>query len=154
AFLGIEVDPAHVQRRIATGYLDTMATKLDEAWSLVTAARNQKRPISVGLVGNCADVLPEMVRRGWIPDMLTDQTSAHDPLNGYIPRGLTLDEAAKLRSSDTQSYINRSIESIAIHVQSMLEMQKRGAVTFDYGNNIRTMAYEGGVEDAYNFPGF
>jgi len=154
AFLGIEIDPARVQRRIATGYLDTMVHNLDEAWSLVTTARDQKRSLSVGLIGNCADVLPEMVQRGWIPDMLTDQTSAHDPLNGYIPGGLSLDEAARLRSSDSTSYIKRSIESIAIHVQAMLDMQKRGAVTFDYGNNIRTMAYEGGVKNAYDFPGF
>jgi len=154
AFLGVEIDPARVQRRIATGYLDTMARNLDEAWNLVTTAREQKRALSVGLVGNCADVLPEMVQRGWIPDMLTDQTSAHDPLNGYLPHGLSLDEAARLRSSDPESYIKRSIESIAIHVQAMLDMQKRGAVTFDYGNNIRTMAYEGGVKNAYDFPGF
>ena len=154
AFLGVEVDPARIERRIATGYLDTMSPNLDEAWKLVTAARDQKRAISVGLVGNCADVLPEMVRRGWIPDLLTDQTSAHDPLNGYIPRGLTLDEAASLRQSDSQGYIKRSIESMAIHVQAMLDMQNRGAVTFDYGNNIRTMAHEGGVRNAYDFPGF
>jgi urocanate hydratase len=154
AFLGVEIDPARVQRRMATGYLDTLAHHLDEAWNLVTTARDQKRPLSVGLLGNCADVLPEMVRRGWIPDMLTDQTSAHDPLNGYVPRGLSLDEAAKLRSSDPESYTKRSIESIAVHVQAMLDMQKRGAVTFDYGNNIRTLAYEGGVKNAYDFPGF
>jgi urocanate hydratase len=154
AFLGVEVDPARIYRRIATGYLDTLATRLDEAWNLVTTARDQNRPISVGLVGNCADILPEMVRRGWIPDVLTDQTSAHDPLNGYIPSGLTLDQAAQLRASDPQQYINRSIESIALHVQAMLDMQARGAITFDYGNNIRTMAYEGGIKNAYDFPGF
>ena len=154
AFLAVEVDPARVQRRIATGYLDCMAKTLDEAWSLVTTARDQKRALSVGLVGNCADVLPEMLRRGWIPDMLTDQTSAHDPLNGYIPGGLSLDEAATLRESDPQTYVKRAIESIAMHVRAMLDMQKRGAVTFDYGNNIRTMAYEGGVTNAYDFPGF
>jgi urocanate hydratase len=154
AFLGVEIDPARVQRRMATGYLDTLAQNLDEAWNLVTTARDQERPLSVGLLGNCADVLPEMVRRGWIPDMLTDQTSAHDPLNGYVPRLLSLDEAAKLRSSDPESYTKRSIESIAVHVQAMLDMQKRGAVTFDYGNNIRTLAYEGGVKNAYDFPGF
>jgi urocanate hydratase len=154
AFLGVEIDPARVQRRMATGYLDTLAQNLDEAWKLVTTARDQERPLSVGLLGNCADVLPEMVRRGWIPDMLTDQTSAHDPLNGYVPRGLSLDEATKLRSSDPESYTKRSIESIAVHVQAMLDMQKRGAVTFDYGNNIRTLAYEGGVKNAYDFPGF
>ena len=154
AFLAVEVDPARVQRRIATGYLDCVAKTLDEAWSLVTTARDQKRALSVGLVGNCADVLPEMLRRGWIPDMLTDQTSAHDPLNGYIPGGLSLEEAATLRESDPQTYVKRAIESIAMHVRAMLDMQKRGAVTFDYGNNIRTMAYEGGVTNAYDFPGF
>ena len=154
AFLGVEVDPARIQRRIATGYLDTLASSLDGAWGLVAAARDKKQPLSVGLVGNCADVLPEMVRREWIPDVLTDQTSAHDPLNGYVPGGLTLDAASKLRASDPQAYIKRSIESMATHVQAMLDMQKRGAVTFDYGNNIRTMAYEGGVTNAYDFPGF
>jgi urocanate hydratase len=154
AFLGVDVDPARLQRRIDTGYLDTMTGDLDEAWNLVTAARDQRRPLSVGLVGNCADVLPEMVRRGWIPDVLTDQTSAHDPLHGYVPRGVTLEEAARLRASDAKTYIKRSIESMAVHVQAMLDMQKQGAVTFDYGNNIRTMAFEGGVKDAYNFPGF
>src|SRR2546426_1023350 len=96
AFLGVEVDPARLQRRIDTGYLDTMTRNLDEAWTLVTSARDERRPLSVGLVGNCADVLPEMVRRGWIADVLTDQTSAHDPLNGYVPRGLTLEKAAGL----------------------------------------------------------
>jgi len=154
AFLGIEVDPARIQRRIDTGYLDRMTTDLDEAWRTVTAARDGRQAISIGLVGNCAEVLPEMVRRGWIPDLLTDQTSAHDPLNGYIPLGLTLEAAARLRESDPKKYTERSIESMAIHVQAMLEMQKRGAVVFDYGNNIRTMAYEGGVKNAYDFPGF
>ena len=154
AFLGVEVDAARVKRRIGSGYLDTIAGTLDEAWKLVTTARNERRPLSVGLVGNCAEILPEMVRRGWIPDMLTDQTSAHDPLNGYVPAGLALSEAATLRESDPKTYIARSIESMAIHVQAMLDMQKQGAVTFDYGNNIRTMAYEGGVKNAYDFPGF
>lgn len=154
AFLGIEVDPVRIQRRIDTGYLDTMSSNLDEAWRLVTDARDQRRAFSVGLVGNCAEVLPEMVRRGWIPDVLTDQTSAHDPLNGYIPRGLSLADAARLRESDPKAYTGRAIESMAIHVQAMLDMQKRGAITFDYGNNIRTMAFEGGVKNAYDFPGF
>jgi len=154
ACLAVEVDPARVRRRIDTGYLDTMTDNLDEAWKLITAARDERRALSVGLVGNCADVLPEMVRRGWFPDVLTDQTSAHDPLNGYIPRGLSLAEAAKLRESDPKSYTKRAIESMAVHVQAMLDMQKRGAVTFDYGNNIRTMAFEGGVKNAYDFPGF
>ncbi|HEY2384853.1 MAG TPA: urocanate hydratase [Terriglobia bacterium] len=154
AVLAVEVDPARVQRRIDTGYLDTWTDSLNEAWKLVTAARDAKKALSVGLVGNCADVLPEMVRRGGIPDVLTDQTSAHDPLNGYIPRGLTLDDAGKLRESDPKAYTARAIESMAIHVQAMLDMQKQGAVTFDYGNNIRTMAFEGGVKNAYDFPGF
>ena len=154
AFLGIEVDPARVQRRIKSGYLDTMTDELDQAWQLVSTARDQRRPLSVGLVGNCAEILPEMVRRGWIPDLLTDQTSAHDPLNGYIPLGMSLEDAAKLRAADPKVYTSRAIESMAIHVQAMLEMQKRGSITFDYGNNIRTMAYEGGVTNAYDFPGF
>src|SRR5438132_4962116 len=154
ACLAVEVDPARVRRRIDTGYLDTMTDNLDEAWKLITAARDERRALSVGLVGNCGDVLPEMVRRGWFPDVLTDQTSAHDPLNGYIARGLSLAEAAKLRESDPKSYTKRAIESMAVHVQAMLDMQKRGAVTFDYGNNIRTMAFEGGVKNAYDFPGF
>ena len=154
AALAVEVDPARVQRRIDTGYLDTKTPNLEEAWELATKARDQKKALSIGLIGNCADVLPEMVRRGWIPDVLTDQTSAHDPLNGYIPLGLSLDEAAKLRASDPKAHIARAIESMAIHVQAMLDMQKRGAVTFDYGNNIRTMAFEGGIKNAYDFPGF
>ena len=154
ACLCVEVDPARIRRRIDTGYLDTMTESIDDAWKQVTNARDQRRPLSIGLLGNCAEVLPEMVRRGWIPDVLTDQTSAHDPLNGYVPRGLSLEDAAKLRQTDAKDYSNRSIESIALHVQAMLDMQKRGAVTFDYGNNIRTMAYEGGVKNAYDFPGF
>jgi urocanate hydratase len=154
ACLAVEVDPARIRRRIDTGYLDTMTDSLDEAWKLVTTARGQRRALSVGVLGNCADVLPEMVRRGWIPDVLTDQTSAHDPLNGYIPRGLSLADAGKLREGDPKAYTKRAIESMALHVQAMLDMQKRGAVTFDYGNNIRTMAFEGGVKNAYDFPGF
>jgi urocanate hydratase len=154
ACLVVEVDPAHIRRRMDTGYLDTMTDTLDEAWKLVTAARDQRRTLSVGLVGNCAEILPEMVRRRWIPDVLTDQTSAHDPLHGYVPRGLSLGEAAKLREKDPKTYTKRAIESIAIHVQAMLDMQMHGAATFDYGNNIRTMAYEGGVKNAYDFPGF
>src|SRR5262245_29375164 len=122
SFLGIEVDPARVQRRIDTGYLDRKTDSLDEAGSLVTSARDRPPPLSVALLGNCADVLPEMVRRGWVPDVLTDQTSAHDPLHGYIPRGLTLEEAATLRVTDPQTYTRRAIESMAVHVQAMLDM--------------------------------
>jgi urocanate hydratase len=152
--MAVEVDPARVQRRIDTGYLDTKTTSLDDAWRLVSEGRAQGKPLSVGLVGNCADVLPEMARRGWIPDVVTDQTSAHDPLNGYVPRGFSLEQASALRQSDPKKYIGHAIESMAIHVQAMLDMQKAGAATFDYGNNIRTMAYEGGVKNAYDFPGF
>jgi urocanate hydratase len=154
AFLGIDVDPARIQRRIHTGYLDMMTDNLDHAWQLVTTAQNQRKALSVGLLGNCADVLPEMVRRDWIPDVLTDQTSAHDPLRGYVPRGLSLTDAIQLRETDPDGYSKLAVESIAAHVTAMLAMQKRGAVTFDYGNNIRTMAYEGGVKNAYDFPGF
>jgi urocanate hydratase len=154
AFLGIDVDSARIERRIHTGYLDQMTDNLEEAWRLVTTARDQQRAVSIGLVGNCADVLPEMVRRGWIADVVTDQTSAHDPLNGYVPQGLSVEAAAELRISDPKTYVRRSIESMAVHVQAMLDMQKEGAVTFDYGNNIRTMAFEGGVKNAYDFPGF
>jgi urocanate hydratase len=154
AFLGVEVDPARIQRRIQTGYLDTHTASLDEAGRLVTAARDQRQALSVGLLGNCADVLPEMVSRGWIPDIVTDQTSAHDPLSGYIPQGLSLDGASQLRRTDPNEYTKRSIASIAKHVQAMLEMKRQGAAAFDYGNNIRTMAHEGGVQNAYDFPGF
>ena len=154
AFLGIEVDPARIQRRIDTGYLDTHTASLDEAWNMVTTARAERKALSVGLLGNCAEVLPEMVRRGWIPDVVTDQTSAHDPLNGYVPRSLSLDAAARLRRTHPNEYTKRAIDSIAIHVQAMLDMKSHGAAVFDYGNNIRTMAYEGGVKNAYDFPGF
>ena len=154
AFLGIEVDPARVQRRMDTGYLDTRTDSLDDAWKTVVSARSQRKAISVGLVGNCAEVLPEMVRRGWIPDLLTDQTSAHDPLNGYIPLGLSISDALRLRQTDPDQYTHRAIESIATHVRAMLDMKAQGAAVFDYGNNIRTMAAEGGVQNAYDFPGF
>jgi urocanate hydratase len=155
AFLGIEVDAERIKRRIRQGYCDICVNDLDEALRILKQAVRQKQATSVGLVGNCADVIPEMARRGVVPDVLTDQTSAHDPLNGYIPRGLTLEEATEIRRSDPDDYLARSYESIARHVRGMLDLQKLGAATFDYGNNIRTMAYEhGGVTDAYAFPGF
>jgi urocanate hydratase len=155
AFLGVEVDAERIQRRIRSGYCDICVNDLDEALRILKVAIRKKQPTSVGLVGNCAEVLPELARRGVVPDLLTDQTSAHDPLSGYIPRGLSLEEAAELRRKDPEDYLKRSYESIARHVTAMLDLQKLGAATFDYGNNIRTMAYEhGGVKDAYRFPGF
>jgi len=155
AFLGIEVDAEKIKRRIRTGYCDICVNSLDEAIRILKNAVRQKQPQSVGLVGNCADIIPELARRGIVPDLLTDQTSAHDPLNGYVPSGLNLDEAAALRQHDPEEYLRRSYESMARHVLGMLELQKLGAATFDYGNNLRTMAFEhGGVKDAYAFPGF
>ena len=155
AFLGVEVDGEKIRRRIRSGYCDVCVNDLDEAVRILKNAVRQKQAISVGLIGNCAEVIPELARRGIVPDLLTDQTSAHDPLNGYIPTGLTLEAAAELRRRRPEEYLARSYQSIARHVTGMLELQKLGAVTFDYGNNIRTQAREhGGVKDAYNFPGF
>ena len=149
-FLGIEVDPARIERRLETGYCDRMARSLDEALRWLDGSD----VLSVALVGNCADVLPELVRRGMVPDVLTDQTSAHDPLNGYVPNGMTLDQARTLRAQHPDDYIARSMGAMAIHVEAMLALQRRGAVTFDYGNNIRTHAKQAGVENAYDIPGF
>ena len=154
AFLGIEVDPERIKRRLKTGYCDIMVSDLDEAVRILKNAVRKKEAVSVALVGNCADVVPELARRGIVPDLLTDQTSAHDPLDGYIPQGLSVEQAAELRQRDPQGYIARSMESIARHVEGMLALQKLGSVTFDYGNNIRTMAFQAGVKDAYDFPGF
>ena len=153
-FLGIDVDPARIEKRLQSGYCDKIATSLDEALALIDKARQEHRALSVGLVGNCADVLPEMVRRGGVPDVLTDQTSAHDALNGYVPNGMSLGDALKLRASNPDEYIERSMRSMATHVEAMLALQKQGAVTFDYGNNIRTQAKKAGVEKAFDIPGF
>ena len=154
AFLGIDVDPERIKRRVKTGYCDVMVNDLDEALRILKNAVRKREAASVGLVGNCADVVPELARRGVVPDLLTDQTSAHDPVGGYIPQGLDVAQAAELRRRDAGEYRRRAMASIAAHVQGMLALQKLGAVTFDYGNNIRTMAYEQGVKDAYAFPGF
>lgn len=154
SFLGIDVDTAHIQRRVRMGYCERMVERLDEALDLALQAKNERRAFSVGLVGNCAEVLPELVRRGVVPDLLTDQTSAHDPLYGYIPRGFSLEAAAELRRNNPEDYLKHSLASIAQHVQAMLDLQKLGAVTFDYGNNIRTFAHQAGVSNAYDFPGF
>ena len=154
AFLGVEVDEARIDKRLATGYVDRKTRDLDEALRWVREAAEARRPLSVGLVGNAAEVLPELVRRGVTPDVLTDQTSAHDMLNGYVPAGMTLEEAAGLRRRDPAAYVRRSTDSAVTHVRAMLEMQARGAVTFDYGNNIRTVAKDAGVANAFDFPGF
>jgi urocanate hydratase len=152
--LCVEVNPAKIARRIETGYCDRMTASLDEALQWVRTAQRERAALSIGLAGNCADVLPELVRRRVIPDLVTDQTSAHDPLNGYIPSGLSLEEAAALRRQKPSEYTERALDSIAIHVQAMLALQRAGSVVFDYGNNIRTMAHQRGVPDAYGFPGF
>ncbi|MGH9790685.1 MAG: urocanate hydratase [Candidatus Acidiferrales bacterium] len=154
AFLGIDVDPERIKRRVKTGYCDVMVTDLDEALRILKNAVRKGDAASVGLVGNCADVIPAMAKRGVVPDLLTDQTSAHDPLGGYIPQGYTVEWAAELRRRDPADYQKRSLDSIAAHVRGMLDLQKLGAVTFDYGNNIRTFAHKNGVADAYDFPGF
>ncbi len=154
AFLGIEVDPERIKRRERSGYCDIMVNSLEEAVRILRSAVHEKKALSVGLVGNCADILPEMVRRGIVPDLLTDQTSAHDPLQGYIPSGYSVAQAAELRARDPKAYTEAALDSIATHVQAMLDLQKMGAVVFDYGNNIRTMAFQRGVANAYDFPGF
>src|ERR1022692_3016969 len=147
---GIDVDPARIQRRLDTGYCDRMAGTLDEALELLAGPE----AVSVALVGNCADVLPEMARRGIVPDVLTDQTSAHDPLNGYVPNGMPLAEARLLRARHPEEYVARSMAAMGAHVEAMLELRQAGAVTFDYGNNLRTQARYAGVERAFDIPGF
>jgi urocanate hydratase len=154
AFLGIDVDPERIKKRLKTGYCDFMVNTLDEALRILKNAVRKKENISVGLVGNCADVIPELARRGVVPDILTDQTSAHDPLNGYVPNGMSLEEARELRTRDPKAYEAKSLAAMGQHVEGMLALQKMGAVTFDYGNNIRTFAYSQGVKNAYDFPGF
>jgi urocanate hydratase len=154
AFLGIDVDPERIKKRLKTGYCDFMVTTLDEALRILKNAVSKKENVSVGLVGNCADIIPEMAERGVVPDILTDQTSAHDPLNGYVPNGMSLSEAFELRKNDPRAYQEKSLDAMARHVEGMLRLQKMGAVTFDYGNNIRTFAHQRGVKNAYDFPGF
>ncbi|HXB25250.1 MAG TPA: urocanate hydratase [Gemmatimonadaceae bacterium] len=154
AVLAIEVDPARIDKRIATRYCDRRTADLDEALRWIDDARRRGIALSVGLVGNTATVLPELVRRGITPDVLTDQTSAHDMLNGYVPADMSLDAAMALRASQPGEYVRRSTASAAEHVRAMLEMQRRGAISFDYGNNLRTVAFDAGVRDAFNIPGF
>jgi urocanate hydratase len=152
--LAVEVDPARVQRRCDTRYLDRSTTSLDEALRWCETARRNGEALSVGLIGNCAVVLPELVRRGFGPDALTDQTSAHDPLHGYVPAGLSLEQAAALRRADPAEYVRRATASIVAQVRAMLELKRRGAVTFDYGNNIRAQAADAGLKEAFEIPGF
>jgi urocanate hydratase len=154
AFLGIDVDPERIKKRLKSGYCDFMVNSLDEALRILKNAVRKKENISVGLVGNCADIIPELADRGVVPDILTDQTSAHDPLNGYVPNGMSLADALELRKLDPKAYQEKSLDAMARHVEGMLRLQKMGAVTFDYGNNIRTFAFQRGVTDAYKFPGF
>jgi urocanate hydratase len=153
-FLGIDVDPKRIQKRVESGYCDRMATTVDEALQLLAEARREGAARSVGLVGNAADVLPELLRRNVIPEIVTDQTSAHDPLNGYVPNGMSFDAALALRQHSSEEYVARSMESMGKHVQAMLELKRRGSVVFDYGNNLRTNAKLAGVADAFEIPGF
>jgi urocanate hydratase len=153
-FLGVEVDPARIKRRLETGYLDVMSKSLEDALILALGAKEKGIPKSIGLIGNAAEIHPEIVRKGIVPDLVTDQTSAHDALNGYVPAGMTLDEAIELRRKDPRTYIRRAMESMAVHVRAMLEFQKKGSIVFDYGNNIRAQALEAGVIEAFSYPGF
>lgn len=154
SMLAIECDPDHIEKRLATRYLDRRADSLDDALDMLADAKEAGTPISVGLLGNACEILPEMIRRKIKPDAVTDQTSAHDPLNGYLPGGWSLAEAAAERKSNPQKVIDAAKESMGIHVRAMLDFQKQGIPVFDYGNNLRQMAYEVGVSDAFAFPGF
>jgi urocanate hydratase len=154
ALLAVEVDESRVDKRLETRYCDRKTHSLDEALAWIAEALASRRALSVALVGNAGDVLPEIVRRGITPDVVTDQTSAHDTLNGYVPNGMSLGEAMALRQSDGQAYVRRSVATIVEHVRAMLAFQQQGAVTFDYGNNIRTVALDAGVANAFAFPGF
>jgi urocanate hydratase len=154
AALCVEVDPDRIERRLQTRYLDEATESLDDALARVRAATRECRPLSVGLLGNAADIVPELARRGEHFDLVTDQTAAHDPLNGYVPVGLDVDAAAELRTSDPDEYLRRARESIAQHVEALLEYVRRGSYVFDYGNNLRGEASEAGVADAFTYPGF
>ena len=154
AFLGVEIDQARIERRIKTRYLDRMTDNLDVALDWVLKARDSGEPLSIGLCANIADVLLELLKRDITPDVLTDQTSAHDPLNGYVPNGMTYEEALHLREAQPEKYTEESFRTMAVHMRAMLELQRRGAIVFDYGNNLRGHAQEAGVENAFDVPGF
>lgn len=152
--IAVDIDAARIQRRIDTRYCDVMVHDLDTAWQMATEAKNEGRALSIGLVGNAAEIFSEMVARRLTPEFVTDQTSAHDPLNGYVPIGYGLEEAKSLRESDSNQYIQLAKRSMAAHIRAMLDLQKAGSIVFDYGNNIRQVAFDEGVEDAFQFPGF
>lgn len=152
--IAVEVDKRMIDRRLQTGYLDTWTDSLDEALKMAKEAMKEGRPLSIGLLANAADVHPELVRRGIIPDVVTDQTAAHDPLNGYVPAGISFEEALKLRKENPQKYLEMVYGSVVKHVNAILEMQKQGAKVFEYGNNIRRLAFDHGVKDAFNIPGY
>lgn len=152
--LCVEVDEARINRRLEIGFCDIKLKSLDRALELIKKQTKSAEPISIGLVGNCAEVFPEIFRRGIVPDIVTDQTSAHDELGGYIPEGLTVAEAGRLRKKDSKSYIKRSFESMVKHCGAMIKFQKAGAVVFDYGNNLRGQAESGGLKNAFDYPGF
>jgi urocanate hydratase len=154
SMLAVECRPSRIERRLATRYLDRRADTLDEALAMIDEAKRTRLPVSIGLLGNAAEVLPELVRRNVLPDLLTDQTSAHDPVNGYLPKGWTLEQWEERQASDPAGTAKAAKQSMAEHVRAMLEFQKRGVKTFDYGNNIRQFALESGVADAFAFPGF
>lgn len=152
--LDVEVDKKRIERRLSKGFCEKMTDNLDEALNLILKAKEKRKPLSVGLLGNCAETHPEILKRGIIPDVVTDQTSAHDELNGYVPAGIPYEEALRLREENPEEYIKRSMESIAVHVQAMLGFLRQGSVVFDYGNNIRGQAQKAGVKDAFDYPGF
>lgn len=152
--LVVEVDPKRAKRRLDIGYVDELSTNLDDALLKIEHAKKDKKPLSIGLIGNAADIIPEIVRRGIVPDVVTDQTSAHDTLNGYVPNGISLEGALKLRAENPKEYIKRALDSIAIHVKAMIELKKAGSIVFEYGNNIRAQAKSNGVTNAFDIPGF
>jgi urocanate hydratase len=152
--IAVEVDPQRIERRLETRYLDVRSEGLDDALEQARAAQAAGRPLSIGLLGNAADILPECVRRGIVPDLVTDQTSAHDPLNGYVPNRMSYEQALRLRADGPERYMAEARRSMAEHVRAMLDLKKKGAIVFDYGNNIRAEARKAGVQDAFDFPGF
>ena len=150
----IEIDPSRIQRRLETKYLNVATDSMDDALSMARNAQNKGEPLSIGLQGNAADIVPQFAKLGIVPDMLTDQTSAHDELDGYVPNGMTYEEAVELRKSDPDKYIKESYRAMAEHCQGMLDLKEKGAIVFDYGNNLRGQAKKAGVENAFDFPGF